>query len=164
MKTVLAPIDFSPVTERVVAEAAALARSLDGRLVVMHVTQPQPRLVSENGTVIDYREIDRLNAQAAVRELTRLEDALESEFTACATIQLKGSPVPSILEQAQTLPADYIVVGSHGHTPFHDVVMGSVARSIVRRARCPVIVVPSLPKRAVLRGSPAAPSSPRRWK
>ena len=39
MKTILAPVDFSAVTPRVIAEAAALARAQAGRVVLLNVTQ-----------------------------------------------------------------------------------------------------------------------------
>src|SRR5688500_4625739 len=48
MKTVLAPIDFSPATEGVVRAAIALARSIDAGLVLLHVI---PELRITGGTV-----------------------------------------------------------------------------------------------------------------
>ena len=40
MKTILAPIDFSGVSDAVVNEAATLARALNGRVVLLTVIQP----------------------------------------------------------------------------------------------------------------------------
>ena len=40
MKTILAPVDFSSATKAVVAEATALARALEARVVLLSVIQP----------------------------------------------------------------------------------------------------------------------------
>lgn len=147
MKTVLAAIDFSPVTQRVVAEASALARVLDGRVVLLHITQPVGRMSNEAGFLEDYNEINQLNRKAAAAQLSRLEDALENDFIRTDSFHLDGSPASMIIEQALRLPADYIVIGSHGHTAFHDLALGSTTRAVVKRATCPVIVVPARQKK-----------------
>ena len=36
-----------------------------------------------------------------------------------------GAPSPHIIEQAQRVSADYIVMGSHGHTALYDLIVGS---------------------------------------
>ncbi len=46
MKTILTPIDFSGITDAVVAAAATLARTQEGRVVLLHVSQP-PIITSE---------------------------------------------------------------------------------------------------------------------
>ena len=47
MKTILAPVDFSSATQAVVTEATALARSLDGKVILLSVIQP-PAPVAES--------------------------------------------------------------------------------------------------------------------
>ena len=51
MKTILTPVDFSAISKAVVKSAAELARSLNARLILMHVVQP-PVITSEYGAVI----------------------------------------------------------------------------------------------------------------
>ncbi len=142
MKTILAPIDFSAATKHVVTEAVELARALDARVVLLNVTTPVV-FVSD---FIDPREnsvaLAELEAHAAAVRLSSLEEKLEHEFTPVDAIQLSGQPVPLIIEQARQLPADYIVMGSHGHSAFYDLVAGSTTSGVVKRAPCPVIVVP----------------------
>lgn len=158
MKTILAPVDFSAATKHVVAEAVALARAFDGRVVLLNVTTPVV-FVSD---FIDPREnavtINEQEAHAASLRLAALEEKLEHEFTWVDAIQLSGQPVPLIVEQARTLPADYIVMGSHGHSAFYDLVAGSTTSGVMKRAICPVIVVPvgRLKHRKTARSLPAA--------
>jgi nucleotide-binding universal stress UspA family protein len=53
-----------------------------------------------------------------------------------------GGAVTTILDEAKTLPADLIVLGTHGHSGFQRWVLGSVTEKILRRAACPVLTVP----------------------
>jgi nucleotide-binding universal stress UspA family protein len=51
-----------------------------------------------------------------------------------------GRPVHEILELADEVGADMIVIGSHGRTGLRRLFLGSTCEAVVRRARCPVIV------------------------
>ena len=48
-----------------------------------------------------------------------------------------------IVEQAEKSRADYIVMGSHGHTAFYDLLVGSTTHGVLMRAKCPVLIVPA---------------------
>ena len=52
------------------------------------------------------------------------------------------------IEQAERLTADYIVIGSHGHTAFYDLLVGSTASGVLKSASCPVVIVPHGAKRS----------------
>ena len=143
MKTILAPVDFSAVTKRVVAEATALARALDGRVVLINVSQPVVLVADYTAFLDNIAEVNDLVSKAAKRELAALKEKVETGFDRVDAIQLSGAPVPLILEQAGKLPADYIVIGSHGHTAFYDLLVGGTASGVLKRATCPVVVVPA---------------------
>lgn len=51
-----------------------------------------------------------------------------------------GTPGATICEVAASLPADVIVIGTHGHSGFRRAVTGSTSDHVVRHARCPVLV------------------------
>jgi len=51
-----------------------------------------------------------------------------------------GSAAEEILDLASEIGADMIVIGSHGRTGVRRVLLGSVSETVVRRARCAVIV------------------------
>ena len=142
MKTVLAPIDFSGVSEAVVSEAATLARSFNGRVVLLTVIQP-PAITSEYAPMMDnIAEITAAGEKAAARNLARLEDRLQADSIPTETVQVNGVPVPHIVEQAQKCSADYIVMGSHGHTAVYDLLVGSTTHGVLMRAKCPLVIVP----------------------
>lgn len=147
MKTILVPVDFSPVTRQVVREAAKLARLVKGRIVLAHVI-PLPVVTSEPyGLVLDNMAAYMVAAgKAADRHLARLGASLRRSGLACQVVRVIGFPVQSLMELAKKRGADYIVIGSHGHSALYDMFVGSTARGVLKRSSCPVIVVPTAAK------------------
>jgi nucleotide-binding universal stress UspA family protein len=150
MKTILAPIDFSEATESVVKEAASLARALDGRVILLSVVQP-PVVLSEYAGMMDIAQITAAGERNAARQLERLEETLKNQFINVDGVQVTGGPVANIIEQAEKHQADYIVMGSHGHTAFYDLLVGSTTHGVLMRSTCPVVIVPAVKDGAKLR-------------
>jgi nucleotide-binding universal stress UspA family protein len=142
MKTILAAIDSSNMSEAVVAEGAALARATEGRVVVLTVVQP-PVLTSEYAPLIEnVAEITAAGEKAAAERLAHFQSRLQSDGIAAETVQRTGAPVAQILLEAEEHHADYIVMGSHGHTAFYDLLVGSTTHGVLLRAPCPLVIVP----------------------
>ncbi len=141
MKTVLAPIDFSPVSKRIIDEAAHIARAFKGRLVLLHAVNP-PIVTQSEFVTQKAAEVTALTLEAAGRDLKALKASLKVPGLRVETMHLTGFPGETILEQAKKLKADYLVVGSHGHGAFYDLIIGSTTSRILKQATCPVIVVP----------------------
>jgi nucleotide-binding universal stress UspA family protein len=142
MKTILAPIDFSRITDAVVDEAVTLAKAVDGRVVLLAVTQP-PVVMSEYAAMMDIAELTAAGEKNAARQLEKIEEKIKPLAVNTESVQLVGSPVTHIVDQAAKFEADYIVMGSHGHTAFYDLLVGSTTHGVLKRARCPVVIVPA---------------------
>ena len=143
MKTILAPLDFSKVSDAVVAESIALARAFSGRVVLLAVVQP-PVVNYEYAAVMDnLAEITAAGERNAERRLSELEAKFKAEGVPVESVQLVGGPIPLIIEQAKKVSADYIVMGSHGHTAFYDLLVGSTTHGVLTRASCPVVIIPA---------------------
>jgi nucleotide-binding universal stress UspA family protein len=141
--TILAPIDFSAVSNAVVAQAAALARTQDGRVVLLSVIQPPPMVTEYAPALENIAEITAAGERNAARQLEKIEAKLAAAFVAAESLQLVGSAVEHIAAQADKLSAEYIVMGSHGHTALYDLLVGSTTHGVLQRAKCPVVIVPA---------------------
>lgn len=142
MKTILAPIDFSPISKRIVDEAAQLARHLKGRLYLLHIVPPpivtQSEYVTEKGA-----EFAALTVDAMAEELKKVARPLEATGLVVETTAVLGFPGEVIIEKARKLKADYLVVGSHGHGAFYDLIIGSTTSRVLKQADCAVVIVPA---------------------
>lgn len=143
LKTILAPVDFSSATEAVVAEAARLAAAVQGRVVLLSIIQP-PVITSEYAPLMEnMAEITAAGEKAAAKHLASLHEQLRQQDVPCETEQLNGAPIQHIIDQAKKCSADYIVMGSHGHTALYDLLVGSTTHGVLLRATCPVVIVPA---------------------
>lgn len=59
---------------------------------------------------------------------------------------LTGNPAKEIVGYADTVDADLIVVGSHGHGAVSGALLGSVSRGVLRRTTRPVLIVREVPQ------------------
>lgn len=144
MKTILAAVDFSPVTDRVISEAIRLARTQRCRLDLIHVIAP-PAAVDEFGAAVDVaREVTRAE-EVADAHFVRIGRKLRGKFGHIEAACLKGAPAAQILQRQRECGASYIVIGSHGHTAVYDLLVGSTTYAVMQGAPCPVLVVPAGP-------------------
>lgn len=145
MKTILVPVDLSGATIRVCDAACALARLMEARLVLLHIVQLPPVMMN------DYYAFDagalseamRAGEKYAARRLLVLARRCRRKNLKVRTVRLTGFPVTGILTQAHSTKAAYIVLGSHGHGAVYDLIVGSTTHGVLRKARCPVLVVPT---------------------
>lgn len=148
MKTILTPVDFSGITESVVAEATALALGQKGRILLVNIIQP-PIITAEYAPYLEnIAEIISVSERTVAKQLARLEMRLKDEGVATETLMFNGDPVKIILDQARELEADYIVMGSHGHTAFYDLLVGSTTHGVLLKSPCPVLIVPAPKKKS----------------
>ncbi len=143
MKTLLVAIDFSSVTDDVLDVAARMARALDARILLVHVTPPDPSFVGYDAGPQTVRDAVAEEFREEHRKLHELQKRLEQQSVNAATQFIQGPTVEKILEEAGRAGADLIVVGSHGHGALHQLLVGSVSEGVLRKAPCPVLVVPS---------------------
>ena len=147
MKTILVPVDLSPASARVCAAACDLARLIEARLVLLHVVPPLPVMMN------DYYAFDTGHLAQAMIEVekdsaVKLRALARRHVRQCAvqTVQLTGQPVAAVLAKAKETKAAYIVMGSHGHGAVFDLIVGSTTHGVLRKAPCPVLIVPSAPR------------------
>ena len=143
MKTIVALVDFSDLTAKVLAQARIMAEAFKCRVVLLHGLERRPVVMDlgvASPTVLE--KITPETIEADLAKLMPLAAPMKSVGIQVSVEQLSEATVDAILEEAQKLKADLIVVGSHHHGPLYDLVVGSVTAGVLKRATCPVLVVP----------------------
>jgi nucleotide-binding universal stress UspA family protein len=141
---ILCPIDIGEVAERPLAVAATLARWYDARLTVLHVAPTfdaiPVRPVALQG---QFQYVQPPSRDETMAELQRAVDAAAGGQPLKLDLMAEaGDPVDRIVDLSVALPADLVVMGTHGRGGFERLVLGSVAEQVLRRAPCPVLTVP----------------------
>lgn len=137
---ILAPFDFSDLSEAGVSFARSLAEAHDAKLTVLHVVQ-EPTFPS-------FYKLGALRIYGMVPDAEKLAwRALEKRFgdpSADSRVSyrvVKGEAEAQIVKFAREEPVDLVVISSHGLSGLEHVLMGSVAEKVVRQSPCPVLVV-----------------------
>jgi universal stress protein A len=139
LRNVLVPYDFSTGADRALAWVARLQSRLPETGVrVLHVLTLPATVVAVPMPVVgpaedDLRAIESDLASAARRHGLRIDGAFE--------LVVSPAPGPCIVQKAEELGSDLIVMGTHGRGGVARAVLGSVADWVVRKAPCPVVVI-----------------------
>jgi nucleotide-binding universal stress UspA family protein len=142
IRRILCPVDLSDVSRHAMCHAAMLARWYDAKITALHVWNP--RVMSSTDfafvgtappTILDNAEVEEVHRQVVGCLGPVSAPDLE-------VLVRDGRPSTRILEAATALPADLIVIGTHGAGGFEHLVLGSVTEKVLRQASCPVLTVP----------------------
>lgn len=142
MKTVLAPLDFSEVTSRVIESTLDLAKELQARVCLLHVIPP-PILMSGYGVSTDHLPEHLIREEKKARQrLSVHRKRMEAAGLEVKALTVQGPPIESILLVAREQGADLVVIGSHGHGAFYEFIVGSTTRGVLREFPGLVLIVP----------------------
>ena len=146
IRRILCPVDLSEFSRHALEHAALLARWYDSELVVLHVyaIQTTPALAGGPEPLVVPVALPPPGElrQQAVDSLARFTAGLVAAGAAVRCEVEAGDPRRAILAAAASLPADLLVLGTHGRSGFDRLVLGSVTEKVLRKAACPVLTVP----------------------
>ena len=144
IQNIVVPIDFSKMSIQAIKTAGRLARRFAASLHLAHVRQfyyagdfvaPAPPIVPFSFTPYE---------QYGERSVAREFNALGREYgvsSANCHVLSGAPPFDEICRIAQEIPADLIVMPTHGYTGLKHVFLGSTAERVVQHSPCPVFVV-----------------------
>jgi nucleotide-binding universal stress UspA family protein len=135
IRTVLCPIDFSRLDERELAIALETCRTFGAKLVLHHCLPAAEPGFSRAWEWAKASQDKEPSEAAVVERLRALLDRVAGSVPAEAVVT-SGRLVESVLTLVERLPADLMIIGSHGwSTQDH----ASVTERVIDRARCPVL-------------------------
>jgi nucleotide-binding universal stress UspA family protein len=94
------------------------------------------------GRGADYLPVDPPNDKEK-SPLEKLQEELTRTGMSTIAHEREGSVVEEILTTAQEISADLIVMGSHGHGPVYNLLVGSVTEGVLKAGLRPVLLVPA---------------------
>ena len=137
MKTILVPLDGSPLAERAIPYAAAIARATDGRLAIVRTAHGVARPGGDE-------------TQARAKVMEEAETYLEAMASRLAEYKLPidtgtngDDTVNGIMLEVNFRNADMVVMATHGRSGLGRWLYGSVAEGVLRHATVPVMLIPA---------------------
>lgn len=148
---ILCAVDFSEASLSAAAVAIAIAEEADAELSLLHVLETRPELSPAASGDLDAAMM-HVEAEATCRR--RLEAFVPEharDYCTVHSVAVEGDAARQILHVAETAHANLIVMGVHGRSAFDLAFFGSNSKDVIRKARCPVLIVPGSRKHAALR-------------
>lgn len=140
LERILVPVDFSDYSLDALEYAVQVARRSSASIRLLHVLEP----VSYGLDFTLLHESKREHMKEVIGQ--RLSDLAKALVAAQVPtdVELRGGlPSDSILDEAKAMPADLIVMGTHGRRGLSHTLSGSVAEAVLRKSTCPVLTVRS---------------------
>jgi len=145
-KKILIPVDFSDASARSLSHGLQVAHENRASVVALFVVDtsfPYPDLFSFEDPAGDYFRVMRDRAQKRIDEW--LAELPPVGSVPVETVIGRGRAATEIVEIAEQIAADLIVVARHAQSGFRHAIMGSTTEAVIRSAPCPVLVLPPHP-------------------
>ena len=146
IRNIMVPIDFSECSLAGLKYAVKFAKNLRARLIVLHVTDLGPVMMTTACGDYDspfYLEAARRRCADRMQAFLKQVDFGRVPVDAFA---VAGYCPTAICEAATKQAADLIIISTHSRTGLRHALLGSIAEGTLRYAQCPVLVVPSFPR------------------
>jgi len=154
-QNILVTTDFSPNSEFAFKHAVMLARQNNAKIHLLHVLpQIDSSIRGYLSAVLGEHRLEDFEQENVTKAKENIRHDLElfaktellnypDDFARFAGAQVVlGQPVPKILEMADKLKADVIVIGTHGQGFLEHAFLGSVAEKLLQKSTRPVFAVP----------------------
>ncbi|MBI5782184.1 MAG: universal stress protein [Gammaproteobacteria bacterium] len=143
-KRILVAVDGSDTSQLALREAVKLTKELKAQLRIVLVVEEMT--IAWDAEFVDYHEIRKAVVHHGKEVLKKAKLAAHEAGVEAETklVELKdpGQRITDMIAQeADSWPADLIVIGTHGRRGFNHLLMGSVAEGVVRIATKPVLLI-----------------------
>lgn len=147
LKKILIAVEDNKYSDHAVTYGLALARKLQAEVALVHVNEipaATPYIADPmlNETSFMMPEMISIQEDASNALFDRIKKQAGDDITLYTYTRL-GSPKTEILATAEECNADMIILGTHGRTGFDHFISGSVAESVARKSKCPVLIIPN---------------------
>lgn len=123
--------------------AAALADWYEASLTILHVVPTFEPMQVRGGTIGGIPQLLYPPSRDEIMEELRQAVGNAGVNGGRAVLKLEaGDAVRTVIDQAVELPADILVMGTHGRSGFERFMVGSVTEKVLRKAPCQVLTVP----------------------
>ena len=138
---ILVPTDGSDLSNKAIAAAIDLAKTLKATVVGMTTLEPY-----SYSNLSEYRpetldDYESLMDQFGAERLGRIADAAAQAGVPVETVSVKSfSPYEAIIDTAKAKGCDLIIMASHGRRGLNAVLLGSETQKVLTHTSIPVMV------------------------
>lgn len=141
-KKILVPVDGSAASRRGLEEAIEFAKSTGATIDLAHVVDEF--VVAARNAPAVWQQLSQALSETGEKVLADAEAVVRKHGVLCTSEMLAatdGGAASAIIDHAKKLPADLIVMGTHGRRGLRRLTLGSDAELVLRSSPVPVLMV-----------------------
>ncbi len=143
LNKILVATDFSEDSDTALSQTFDLAKKYNAKVYVLHVVADLNKNLQDYGLppleAMKKMETDTLNSARAKTQEQIDKFPLAKELNVESDVVL-GNPSELITKEAAAKKVDLIVIGALGRTKIAKIIIGSVARNVMKSSKCPVLL------------------------
>lgn len=152
MKKILVALDYNPTAEKIAETGYNLSKAMNAQTVLLHVTSGPTYYSYLNYSPImgfeGFSSLDTTQTDIAVELKNVAQKYLDKSKRhlgdeAIQTVVKNGDFGQTILNTAEEIKADIIVMGTHSRRGLEKILMGSVAEYVLHHTSIPVLIIPT---------------------
>lgn len=154
-KKILIGVDFTQVTGMLLHVGSDLAKQSGAAVRLLHTEPPtsgyvyyMPGIGYDNlvgfglETSVD-ADIESVQIDHDKHALEAIQEQFVENKIPASIALLSGDPAQTIISEAKSFKADLIIIGSHRHGFFYNLMFGSVENRVLKESSIPILVVPA---------------------
>lgn len=135
-------VDFEDRIDELLEFTADLARTCNAKAWIVHVAAPHPAYVGMDVGPQYLRDIQAEELRDEHRAIQTFAKRFEAADIPAEGLLIQGPTVESLLEEADKLDVDLVIIGNHSHGILYKALLGSTTESLIHQADIPVLVYP----------------------
>ena len=138
MKIVVA-LKFIEGPDDLLNRALKVANKYNAKIYLLHVLQDMPHLSFYSDSYKYWVEFRDAAVRDTIKQMTKYIHTLSCEFDEVEPLVVVGEPVEAILNEADRIDADLIIVGNHALSGLKHLMHHNIGEKIVRLSKRPVL-------------------------
>ena len=142
LKNILVAVDFNDAVGEILGYAEGLAQKFGAKVWVVHVAEPEPDFVGYEPGPQYIRDMKAEEFSEEHRNLQSICDTFLGKEIEKEALLIQGSTVETVLEEAEKLKSDLLIVGTHKHSFLHNLLQESVSLELLKKSNIPLLAIP----------------------
>lgn len=143
MKTLLVPVNFTPISKNAVMHAVNMSKKLGAKVVLLHAYHAFPVDVDPGLLVKEFKDEITLLEQVYKIKLEALCEEINSISPCkCEYVIIPGLAKDVIVSYANEIKPELLVIGTENFGPFERMIYGTITGKVIKEADCTILVIP----------------------
>ena len=142
IKNIVVAIDFNDALGELISYAEGIGKKFQAKIWVIHVEAPDPDFVGFDAGPQYIRDFKASEMREEHKKLQNICEAFIDPELESEALLIQGSTVETVITEAEKLKADLLIVGTHKHSFFHDLLSESVSLELLKNGKIPLLAIP----------------------